>query len=252
MTKTICSIFFNKCGPAKRIWGPDPNRGGLTTYEIEAAPRGEYRLLNVEDAFQREYVGSKNYVGIPVSGDSIATDIVKEFSEGVMLARFGGPGVFVCRADEPSADELRAANKKQTRWCRALINEAQGDWIRGKRDHIHEGSVFHKAAEWMGESYEWMKPPEQVFTASCPFCGAQVPAGVPVCATCGRTINPALEKQIQEQMAKLAESTAKIQAEVLAENPTATLEPEEKPEPAAAKPPIPPPLKPGVRQGVRA
>jgi hypothetical protein len=243
-TKTICSIYFDKCGPARRIFGSDPDRGGVTVYEIEAAPRGEHRLLRVTDAFQREYVGNRVYVGIPVHADGpsgIAADIVREFSGGVMLSAYGGPGVFVCAGDEPTADELERARTKQSRWCQALINEAQSFWIQGKRDRLHEGSIYHKAAEWMGQVYEWMKPPEQTSTQSCPFCGTSIPFGVPVCATCGRTIDPVREKQIQEQLARLNESQAKIGAEVLAEDPKADLN-ADKPEPVA-KVPMPPPTK---------
>jgi hypothetical protein len=254
MTKTICSIYFDKCGPARRIFGTDPNRGGVTVYEIEAAPRGEYRTIKVADAFQREYVGNKVYVGIPVMADGpkgIAEDVVREFSGGVLLSAYGGPGVFVCAGDEPTQEELERARKKQARWCQALINEAQSNWIQGKRDRIHEGSIFHKAAEWMGQTYEWMKPPEQTNVSACPYCGSTVPFGVPVCATCGRTIDPVREKEIQAQLARLQEAQAKIEAEVKAESPAADLTPETKPEPAKA--PLPPPAKLGVpKQHARA
>ncbi len=246
-TATICSVYFNKCGPARRNFGPTAD-GGSTVYEIEAVPRGEYRTLKVHDAFQREYVGGRVYIGVPVpgGGKAIAHDVVREFADGTLLSAFGGPGVFVCAGDEPTAEELKTARTKQARWCRALINQAQGDWIRGKRDHIHEGSIFHRAAEFMGETYEWMKPPEQISPASCPYCGSQVPSGVPVCATCGRTIDPVREKEIQAQLAALNASAAKIEAEVRAENPDAVLD-EAKPEPVA-KAPMPPPAKLSVPQ----
>jgi hypothetical protein len=249
-TTTICSVYFNKCGPARRVFSNNTRdgepTGGLTTYEIEAAPRGEFRTLKVHDAFQREYVGNKVYMPVPVpgGGKAIAHDIVREFADGTLLSAFGGPGVFVCAGDEPTPEELQAARAKQARWCQALINQAQGDWIRGKRDHIHEGSIFHKAAEYMGQVYEWMKPPEQIQSASCPYCGSQVPAGVPVCATCGRTIDPVREKEIQAQLARLQDAQAKIEAEVRAENPDAVLD-EVKPD-APAKAPLPPPAKFGV------
>ena len=253
MTATICSVYFNKCGPARRNFSNNVRNGeptgGLTTYEIEAAPRDGFRTLKVHDAFQREYVGGKVYMPVPVPGGgvAIAHDIVREFADGTLLSGFGGPGVFVCKGDEPTAEELKIARAKQARWCRALINQAQGDWIRGKRDHIHEGSIFHRAAEYMGETYEWMKPPEQLSAASCPYCGSQVPSGVPVCATCGRTIDPVREKQIQEQFAALHASAAKIEAEVRAENPEAVLD-ETKPETVARMIPVPPPTKLAVPQ----
>lgn len=239
MVKTICSIYFDECGPTSRVFGKDAVRGGLTTFRIEPVPRGEYRLLKVTDLFQREYVGSGTYIGIPVFGEHIAPDLVSEWAKNAMLERFGGPGIFVCAGDEPTQEELAKATRAQSRWCRALIDKAQGDWIRGQREHILEGSIFHKAAAWMGETgYEWMKNPEMNLVA-CPLCRASIDAQAVVCPNCRNVINPVEFQRRMDALEQLQKRQEALKAEVIAEDPSAAdkfKEPEEEAELVAAGP----------------
>ena len=179
---------------------------------MPAAKKGEYQLLPVRDMEERYKFSSEapdTVMTEETTGDKVANDLVNAWGGTVAYSEVGGIGVFVCReldtkdeegntiepATKPGPKELAAARISLEKLCRMRVLEA-ADWARTGKGRWISDVVHYAAAEYLGETYDWMRPQAQAQVAStgtgniCPVCGASVKSGVFKCASCGDVIDP--------------------------------------------------------------
>jgi len=208
MQRTICSVFYKELTARRNYKSANEHRPGgyMTTWRLPAAEKGKYSTLVVEDMVEQFRIMSDappSELRVFADGaGGVAEDILNEFTGHVPGETFGAPGIFICydndvkdasgkvitAATEPSARELDAAIKRQTRWCTWQEMDADSKWINGRRSEIYD--QHRDAATWLGhENKEWMKPPQQDDIGHCPVCGSQTINNPMVCPNCTKIID---------------------------------------------------------------
>lgn len=165
------------------------HEGGSRWYRIEGCPKGEFRTLQVFDAFQitRDYEREEDVQRI-IDCNVIADDLVREWASN----RLGGsqghmPGVIMCEGASPTAEEVKLALDRQTAYFQWLCDEATSMWSAGDKGGV--GDLHRKAGKWLGLNLQWVNSydsrPE---LKECPWCFTMIDGRSKVCRQCLREV----------------------------------------------------------------
>ncbi len=213
MQKTICSIFFEPLTAtrpfSKQPWQPDDRHrpgGFLSRFQIEACEPGQHRLLVVNDVFELQTNGSEQAFCTPVYGDLLARDIVNEWRDNKLFSIYGKPGIIICAGSEPTAEELATIHGWQVGWCKAIVNDAESQWVQGNRAGVTD--LAKRAARWLGEmNYEWVRDNVQTSYVNCIFCQTRIDSRALICKECGKPQD--MQRWLQHEMERI-EAEAKL------------------------------------------
>ena len=155
------------------------------TFRISGRAAGEeFALTRVTPRTAVMDYGDKRILPLAITAREIADDLCREVNSDAGEHSF--LGVFVCAADVPTEDELRAARSRLEEFYRALVAAADREW---ERSHsflfIHD--VQRRAAGHLGLNKEWYYQARE--TAECPGCGERVKPGVAKCKSCGAILD---------------------------------------------------------------
>ena len=127
--------------------------------------------------------GSNVRLPVAFSARSVAEDVIRGYEDF---------GVFVIDGEQPTDEELKAANKKRMQFYRRLVDEADTSWrAYGNRSLINGHA--HIAAEELSLKREWaMDSTEMV---DCPACMQKIVPGTVKCAQCGAVLDQERAKQ---------------------------------------------------------
>ena len=191
-------------------------------------------VLIVTDAYEKKYErrdteGRKMYTDFPILAKHIAADIVHA---GSGAASNSGPNDVALPAfwisqvpenriprgkqwelwREPKEfanafpefwEEAIPYKRRQHRWCESRV--AQADAWHAKR-MVHEiSSLDRECGNFIHANlseHPWIEFSSFGKLVDCPFCGKGTSPLHPDCAHCGKTIDPVLEKQVQDRLAK--------------------------------------------------
>lgn len=208
---TICSIYPLKVGPVSRPYHK-ARTGGMTTFEIEAVPHGEFRTLPVYDCWQaeRNYFEPSNSAShkvlTPIFANDIAADLVNCWTNGILTTAnsAGRPGVAIIAEDQPNRAELASLKSTQSDFLTSLFNDGQR--LAQAKDWRNITGLHRLAAKWLGKADNseggWATGINPEEFEDCPACGSRVKAGVSICAACRTMIRPlSPELQRLNQMA---------------------------------------------------
>ena len=158
-TRTICSIYPEKCSMVLDL-GPTP-QGGRTNYVIEGAPKGEFRLLHVQDSWesildyaQIQHVGENRRTGRPESAENIARQLVREWTTGAGSGPGQQPGIMLIAGREPSKAELAHLTAVQNACFEWLVHTARGFKANHQWRNINEKHRI--AGKWLGVKEDWV------------------------------------------------------------------------------------------------
>ena len=177
---------------------------GLTTYEIEAAPPGDYRTLTVYDTFSwnRNYhaEGFQLYQA-PVPASAVADNLISRWTTGMVGTQEGlGPGIILIADAQPTEEELAAARQRQTDYFRMLINEADYFFTKGEMKSIT--GTHRLAGEWMGvKDREWLRPMVHVELRRCPACAEEIRGEAKICRFCHTDLRAFEAKELKAAQA---------------------------------------------------
>jgi hypothetical protein len=107
-------------------------------------------------------------------------------------------GVFIAAGDQPTAEELEAANANVDVKCQEFIAQMRTLWEMDRKlaHDTYNPRIHGVAAKRLGLTGEdWMlaKTPqkkEEVATTKCKACRTEVEAIAPKCFKCGAIVNP--------------------------------------------------------------
>jgi hypothetical protein len=199
----IASIFPLAC-PKVTLQHGDGERF-MSEYSIPACPKGEVRILVIQDAFEKNtdllgaaINGKPSWIPVPVLADGpfgIAADLVRQWSSSMINMGDGvGPGIMVIATGvdnpdsvRPTAEQLADMKSRQARWFEMLYYE--GDQISNDKDalkkHLAITLLHRTAAEWLGRKPDWT---DQVKTGDeivdCPACTSKIKSTASVCPVC--------------------------------------------------------------------
>lgn len=225
---TICSVFFQPIH-AVRNYRPFDNSGGYTShFSMEACKQGEHKLLKIGNYFEHTYVGERKYMDTPVYCDGInglGFDLVNEWAENALGADKGGPGIFCCAGDEPTAEELERAFARQTAWADHICLLAEIEWINGRKGNVSK--LQREAAHWLGRAaeYEWVSDRGTVRVTFCPMCAQSIDGRAIVCPKCHNIVDFTRYQQYLESMEKLRARLGDEAKNLLPEKPIVPLPP---------------------------
>jgi hypothetical protein len=183
---TIISVYPKEM-KAERPFGPI--RGTVIhTYVLPAAPQDGHSELEIELAWQHEYVSEHQgwrWSAIPEA--VVAKDLHKQFSSGMIGQGEGlGPGIFIEDPDHPLNEQVAAARQRQTDYFNYLYKQGESAFRAGMADSISD--EMRNAATWLGKSPEWLTTAEQVLKKECPVCASEIPRKAFVCPVCRHKI----------------------------------------------------------------
>jgi hypothetical protein len=141
-------------------------------------------------------------------------------------------GCFWTTNEEPSAEELEAANKNLDLTCNELIEQAKMLWMGGAQERRQVGNTHRFAAAHFGMSFEW----NQLYTKKreCEGCGHLCSETAVICPNCPATFN--WEKALSLGLRTVAQAVAAGIMEPQAEVIAGIGEKEEAPAPKKRKP----------------
>jgi hypothetical protein len=188
---THCHIPGRPATGAPAQDGARSNRYGfaLCPPGIEREDLGETKTLAMLSI--ASYRVAMDVIGLSIEGhDEIPGQdgrMVPIFAPAVKTSALFEKGYFVPVGDEPTEEELNAAEARRDAWFKNAIEKGDRAWNQtGKLDRIHPDSIL--AARYLGVEREWA--PKFVVTKTqkkeidCPCCTAKMPAGAKKCLTC--------------------------------------------------------------------
>ncbi|HEV2385868.1 MAG TPA: zinc ribbon domain-containing protein [Candidatus Acidoferrales bacterium] len=148
------------------------------TYVIPPCAKGERcATLRIEGRVDRADIGDKRYSEFYFSAKQIAEDLVSDLTDH---------GVFVAAGDQPTDEEISAAQQRLTDFYKKLVFEADMEW--GRHHNFTLLSDLHRRAAFaLGIEKEWAYVPAAL--ADCPACGEKVKPGVALCSHCGSILD---------------------------------------------------------------
>lgn len=180
---------------------------GSKRYKIEAAPKGEIRVLTVNDTFGiNKNFSSGQYWAAPIPASVVADNLVQAWAKGRVGNKEGvGPGVLVCKELVPDAAEIETVMGLQEAYYRFLVNDAD---LKNAHDQVKHITDEHRiAADWMGvKDRAWAKKMERIDMQRCPACAEEIRETAKVCRFCNVHIAEFLEKETKRE--KLAQVRA--------------------------------------------
>jgi len=183
------------------------------TFRIVAAQPGEAcALTRVASRTTVMDYGDKRILPLELGAREIAEDVCREINSDAGEESF--LGVFVCRGDAPTEEELNAARARLEKFYRALTAGADREWERS-HSFLFINDLQRRAAAHLGLEKEWFYRPRE--TAECPGCGERVKPGVAVCKSCGAV----LDREKAAQLGLLHETAAAPAPAVMSANAAA-------------------------------
>lgn len=161
------------------------NQATLGSYTVPARRAGErYALVSVYGRTELYDMGDDRKGEKYWTAQEIAQSVVGEHNPDADLRRFG---VFVCAADQPTEDELRAAQARQDAFYLEQVQQA--DLLYSRAPHRPDSitDVQRRAARALGIDRPWLV--KLTAMSECPACGGTVKAGAAVCRHCGMILD---------------------------------------------------------------
>ncbi len=218
MTRTVASIYFEARHLERTLYGG--------VFDAPAVPKGgKPFLLEVRDHNQLErlpYIVGGGQFPRTISGQSIAEDIRKHWSEGALgMTPECRPGIWVVRdviviADEtgtPLKDAFGAVQtrpatpeEKEAMWQADLAENsmAQARWadhLIGQADTLDAdpnpamklliSNLMRNACKYRGRERGWLQELKDADSKTCQFCYKSLDIRASVCQYCGRVVDQA-------------------------------------------------------------
>lgn len=173
-SRTIVSIYPEKLTRTLDIG--DTMAGGKKIYEIEGAPKGEFRSLVVNDGFsavidyqQCQFVGKTPMTAVPEPSEKIARELVREWTTGAGSGPGQQPGIMVIKEKEPSKQELAYLKNIQSSCFEWLVLAARAYWSAKQYRNVNEKHRI--AGKWLGLHDEWiLEVGTEMDKGQCAFC----------------------------------------------------------------------------------
>jgi hypothetical protein len=182
-------------------------------FQIKASDMKTPELLHVGTSYHYTYLDeTRGSLRVPDPSDQVARAIVEDYTNSQLsVDDEASPALFwipenlnVIQIQEKFKVDIARYLIKQKRWFLNICMLADNDWSRYHQHNVI--STFQrKCAEYIGwdsSKHEWMSPQTTMESSSCPYCGTSVPKGLPVCSN-GHVVNPKLQKEIEERLAKV-------------------------------------------------
>lgn len=201
---TICSIYplpvESDIMPHMSVSVVDgqPRRGSIRRYKMEAGSVDKPAYLRVYDTHslvqntQRMNGDDPEMLPQPIAAGDIAANLIQAWGGNQLNAHAGAAGIFICKGDTATPDELAAAQSRQTARFRFDISAADELWLNPNR---RNGTLYveaRRAAEWLGvkdvKAHPWLGTLEYKEAKKCPACGTDVDITVHVCLGCRENI----------------------------------------------------------------
>ena len=161
---------------------------------------------------------------VQITGAAIAKDLLQAWGGDHPAVRAGMIGVFICKGDVATPQELAAAKASQEARFRQIVantDAAYEDERRRPHLSLEEG---RRAMEWLGDkdhrTHRWYKPITQVEYQVCPACGGDVLTTAHICRGCQTNIAVYLRDRgrsvpqgwtgVESEMEFLVKASAKI------------------------------------------
>ena len=160
--------------------------------DIAACPDGEEFSIT-EISARQDFInlGDNQRVPIDISADEIAEDACREINS------YAGPnsylGVFVCRPNGPTEEQLADAHAKMKLYNDAQLADADREFQRTKSPLV-VNDYQHWLAAKSGIQREWHNADREKQT--CPGCGERVPQAVAVCRHCHAVLDRSKAREL--------------------------------------------------------
>lgn len=225
-THKICSVF------PKEVHLHNHNG----EYMIPGKKPGErFSFVEIRPGLEKYELGEERYL---VAQNILSIDVAKDY---VGLTRgsedLANRGVFVPEGDEPTEEEIVAAEKRLFDWLQLKLDEGDREFSNtGKINHIDDNAKL--ASKLLGMEREWLGTSRVTAPMECPVCGNTIRKGSRICPVgqkgCGSRLGYDEAGNVYWMDEKLTAHLA------------------EQPRPAIPEPQIPPPpIKPQQPAGVR-
>jgi len=168
-----------------------------STFKIEAAEKGDFSILHVEEGIHYiPHVFDNTSIKQTTTPQEMARSIVEDYaSSHIGIGEFAGPGIFwvegrltKLEVKKHHAKKLAAAELRQTNWFHNLIAMADADWQRNK-NMLAVSDLQRAAARCLGIQKDWLVATKAEETISCPFCKTAIAPDSIKCFNCKEVVN---------------------------------------------------------------
>jgi hypothetical protein len=179
-----------------------PGRPGKDDPPQPGALNNRYGFALCPPGIERDDLGSVRTLALlAISAKRIAMDVIGLSDEGrdeipssdgtrpVMAAAVGESelskkGYFVPAGDDPTEEEIAAAELRRDKWLRSQINKADAAWNENRADKIPSDALV--AARWLGVKRPWTPDwsADGKVEQACPACRNPVIPGAKKCVHC--------------------------------------------------------------------
>lgn len=176
-------------------------------FNIPAAKVGDIECLTVQGVIARNYIDEgRGHLDIDQAPEKLAESICFDFESSLVVQGDDvKPGLFWvpgCHPDKSLekvdtdqvkklfSERILEARRLQTNWFRALVEMAEGDWIRYGKNPRMVTEMSKHAARALNLRPEWMRIEQADASVQCPACMTSISAEALVCATCKTIVKP--------------------------------------------------------------
>lgn len=158
-------------------------------YHIPGKKPGEaFSLTEIQPRKGIMDIGENKRLEFPIHPSEVAADLVRDINGNAGGDEFTASflGVFLCEADGPTDEQLRAQQERLQQFYTFCVSQGDIEWQRSAQV-IMIPDLWKRAARALHLDREWCAIVQPKF--ECPGCGDNLKPGVAVCKSCGAVLN---------------------------------------------------------------